>query len=139
MLVVTCALIERYEGTSSVPKVLIAQRSESMTHPGLWEFPGGKQEKDESLENCIIREIREELRVPIQIDIQLESCPHNYPDKAIILIPFIVSVEKGEPVLTEHINLAWVDDVSIRDYPLAPADHKVWECYRKFRGRFSQQ
>jgi 8-oxo-dGTP diphosphatase len=123
MLIVTCALIEQ-EG-----KVLIAQRSEKMHLPFHWEFPGGKQEIGESLQTCIRREILEELLIEIKLKGRLSACVHSYPEKEITLIPFLATIEKGTPTLTEHINLAYVDESTIGDFVLAPADQKVWKMY----------
>ena len=133
MLVVTCALIQQ------AGNVLITQRSEKMSLAYLWEFPGGKQEKGESLEECIHREIREELLVDIKILQALEGCPHSYPGKELILYPFVAEITQGIPSLTEHINLAWVDEQSVGDYPLAPADLKVWIRYRNYLNSMPNQ
>lgn len=95
---VTCALIEFEQG------VLVVQRSENMKMPLKWEFPGGKIEPDESEENCIKREIQEEINIQISISDRLTSSVYHYPDFSIELIPFIAKHEKGELRLTEHIS-----------------------------------
>jgi mutator protein MutT len=71
---VACAVIERNS------LVLVAQRSAAMSLPLEWEFPGGKIEPGESLEECLCREIVEELGVSIEVSRSLQPTRHEYPD-----------------------------------------------------------
>jgi 8-oxo-dGTP diphosphatase len=66
---VTCAIIEKESD------VLVVQRSEKMSLPLKWEFPGGKIENGESEEGCIVREIKEELNLDIDVS---KNCIHLY-------------------------------------------------------------
>ncbi len=68
--------------------VIITQRSESMRLPLKWEFPGGKVEKNESAEECIHREIFEELNIQITLKKRLKNSIYCYPDHIVCLIPF---------------------------------------------------
>ncbi|WP_251795780.1 MULTISPECIES: NUDIX domain-containing protein [unclassified Arenibacter] len=68
-IIVTCAIIE------SENQVLVVQRSENMKLPLKWEFPGGKIEKGESEQDCLIREIREELNIEIELMKRLTPSP----------------------------------------------------------------
>jgi 8-oxo-dGTP diphosphatase len=100
---VTCAIIVKNN------RVLCAQRSENMSHPLLWEFPGGKIEAGETASDCIIREIKEELNINIEILEVLESHIYTYAQKRRIeLIPFICSCIGGNLVLKEHKAIRWV-------------------------------
>ncbi|TNF39155.1 MAG: NUDIX domain-containing protein, partial [Cytophagales bacterium] len=72
---VTCALI------FSEGKVLATRRSQTMDLPGKWEFPGGKVEEDESTEECLKREIQEELSIEIEIFEKLSPADFTYPGK----------------------------------------------------------
>lgn len=100
---VTCAIIIESN------RVLCAQRSENMSHPLLWEFPGGKIEAGETASACIIREIKEELNIEINILERLESHFHTYPQKQEIeLIPFICSFIGSNIKLKEHKCIRWV-------------------------------
>ena len=122
-MLVTCALIQKAD------QILITQRSETMSHPLQWEFPGGKVEPGESYEDCILREIQEELLVEIQLLDQLPICHFKYPGRNISLIPFLAQIKHGKPTLTEHAAMAWVDSGSIHTYDLALADQEVWNGY----------
>ena len=116
---VTCAII-LFDN-----KVLVAQRSEIMKLPLKWEFPGGKLEKDESEEDCIIREIKEELQVEISIIKKLKSITHSYSDVEIELIPFVCSLIEGDINLTEHIEYRWLNKEALSTIDLCEADSKI--------------
>ncbi|RZJ68482.1 MAG: (deoxy)nucleoside triphosphate pyrophosphohydrolase [Flavobacterium sp.] len=114
MLDVTCAIIF-YE-----KKILVTQRSSTMSMPFKWEFPGGKVETSEREEDCLKREILEELNIEIDIISRLSPNVHHYPTVTIRLIPFIVNFACGKIKLSEHIqfktlhlnelsNLDWAD------------------------------
>ena len=114
---VTCALIFLDQ------KVLCAQRSESMQLPSLWEFPGGKIEKGESPEACLIREIKEELAISISIVGSLRPNEHVYSDvKVIRLIPFLSLWESGELKLLEHQQVKWLAQEELKSLNWAQAD-----------------
>lgn len=84
MLQVTCALILRES------RLLCAQRSEAMSLPLKWEFPGGKLEPGELARECIVREIEEELNLQIQVLDRAPSIIHHYDrTKELELIPFV--------------------------------------------------
>lgn len=103
-------------------KVLLAQRSEKMKLPLKWEFPGGKIEPGESAEDCIIREIREELDIEISVTDKLSGVLHNYQYADIILHPLICKYEKGSIILHEHRAANWVLPEDILTYDLAGPD-----------------
>ena len=113
---VTCAIIIHQE------KVLAACRGESMDLPGKWEFPGGKVDVDESPEQCLIREIREELNMDIKILVELPSVTHVYPSKTIRLIPFTAVWTQGEIRLFEHAEIRWLGKNELLSLDWASAD-----------------
>lgn len=123
MLHVTCALIEQDE------KILICQRSASMKLPLKWEFPGGKIEKEESQEDCLKREITEELGIDIIPTQKLSAVPYHYTDFSITLYPFICKLAKGEPSPTEHAEIKWVSKSELLNYDWAAADLPIVEEY----------
>ncbi len=98
---VSCALIRK-------GKLLLAcQRGEATDHPHLWEFPGGKIEVGETEEQCIIREINEELGVTVRVLSRLNPVDHDYPTKKIRLIPFLCDIAKGRVESREHEACRW--------------------------------
>jgi len=127
MIEVSCAIIVNPEG-----KVLATQRSTIMPLPLKWEFPGGKIEAGETAEACLIREIREELNIDIQIKNSLPSNDHQYPDKLIRLIPFICIQTGGEIHLKEHADYKWLNTDDLLNLDWAEADVGVVEVFLKF-------
>ena len=100
-----------------------------MSLPLKWELPGGKVEKNETLEGCIIREIGEELNIKIQVVEQIESNIHNYPTITIKLIPFICRHISGQVLLKEHANFKWVNNNDLLDLDWAEADIPIIRNY----------
>lgn len=90
-----------------------------------WEFPGGKVEPSESLEQAIQREILEELSLHIIPKERLVTVNHSYPDFHIIMHCFICAVAAGEIQLIEHINLRWLDPKDLPTLDWAEADKPV--------------
>lgn len=119
MIDVTCAII--VEGN----KVLVTQRSEKMSLPLKWEFPGGKIEENETAESCVLREIKEELNLEIEIITRLESKKFDYPAFSINLIPFISKYLSGIINLNEHKDYKWVTKEEMKLLDWAPADIQI--------------
>lgn len=123
---VTCAIIA-YKG-----KVLAAQRSEKMHLPLKWEFPGGKVESSENEEECLIREVKEELNLDIDILEKLSPNEHQYPNKKkIVLIPFLCQYKGGELSLKEHKRVVWLPPSELPDLDWAEADIPILEEFVK--------
>jgi 8-oxo-dGTP diphosphatase len=119
MIEVTCAIIMKGD------HVLIAQRSETMSHPLRWEFPGGKLKPGESPLRCVVREIREELNAEIDVEQLLPSVVHSYDDTEIKLIPFICTLESGEISLQQHRDYRWIRKSEVEAYDILDADLEV--------------
>ena len=100
-----------------------------MSLPLKWEFPGGKVEPNETAEMCLIREIREELGIDIEIIRELPSNTHAYPSITIKLKPFICKIVKGEIILTEHIEFKWLSTNELLDLDWAEADIPILKHY----------
>jgi 8-oxo-dGTP diphosphatase len=126
---VTCAIIEQ-DG-----KVLATQRSASMSMPLKWEFPGGKIDAGETPEECLVREVREELAVEIEVGIQLTPRTHTYADLAltVTLYPYLCSILSGTIVLHEHAASAWLSVADLPRLDWAEADWPILEEYRGSR------
>ncbi len=110
--------------------ILAAKRSEAMPHPGYWEFPGGKVEDGESEELSLKREILEELGCDIIIEKQLPSFPYQYPDKKVILIPFICKLNGENPTPKEHEQIAWFSLGELDQLNWLPADVPIAKYLR---------
>jgi 8-oxo-dGTP diphosphatase len=121
---VACAIIERNG------KVLATQRSSVMPLPLKWEFPGGKIKNEETPEECLRREVCEELNVEISVGKSLTATTHRYPAFVVTLYPFLCRITSGEIELREHAALAWMkpDELHLLDW--AEADRPIIEEYR---------
>lgn len=124
MIDVTCAIIRNEDN-----EILIVQRGEKSDHPFKWEFPGGKTSTDESNEECIIREISEELSIDIVICGYLTPVEHNYGNKKIRLIPFICDTLDELPVLSEHNDFRWIQPKELPHIDFSEADIPVAKEY----------
>jgi 8-oxo-dGTP diphosphatase len=133
MIRVSCAII-----INPFDQVLVTQRSINMPLPLKWEFPGGKIEAYETAEACLIREIKEELNIEIQITGSLLPNDHQYTDKLIRLIPFICRQKDGEIVLKEHADYKWLDAKDLLDLDWAEADVGVVEEYLRMAAKNSE-
>jgi 8-oxo-dGTP diphosphatase len=118
---VTCGIILKGD------KVLVAQRSETMSLPLKWEFPGGKIIGSESEEDCLTRELREELNISILIRERLSTNIFDYGNFTIALIPFLVDYVEGEVVLYEHRQIGWFTREELKALDWALADIPILE------------
>jgi 8-oxo-dGTP diphosphatase len=119
MTEVTCAIIMKDN------KVLLTQRSETMSHPLQWEFPGGKVKPGETPEKCLIREIREELHAEVDIEQLLPSVVHNYGSGSIKLIPFICTMQSDQIRLEQHKAYRWIAREELSCFDLLEADREI--------------
>lgn len=108
-------------------KFLICQRPSNKARALMWEFVGGKVEKDETKEQALIRECREELDIEIQVEDVFTSVVHTYPDIDIRLTLFNATLPHGEPKMLEHNDIKWITAEQIRDYEFCPADKEIIE------------
>jgi A/G-specific adenine glycosylase len=100
---------------------------------GLWEFPGGKKESGESLEECLIREIREELNIRIQIRSRLVSVNHAYTHFKITLHAFECDYKEGSlrPDPESVTDYKWITMSELDQFAFPGADRKVIDTVRK--------
>jgi len=104
-------------------QLLITQRHASAHLGGLWEFPGGKREPGETFEQCLVREIREELGVEISVGDLFEEIAHDYPEKSVHLKFFICQLLAGEPQPLECAAVKWIGraELAAHEFPAADA------------------
>ena len=108
--------------TDKEQRLLIAQRPLHVPQGGLWEFPGGKLESNESAEDALVREIREEIGLEVLNARFLGEISHQYPDKKVELLVFHVSEFTGTPACLEgQLAVKWMDKEQLnpQDFPEA--------------------
>lgn len=103
-------------------QILCALRSPEMSLPNLWEFPGGKIEKDEKPEETLVREIEEELGCKIDVTELVEEVVHEYPAVIVNLLTYEAKIIDGTPIASEHAKLEWKEVFDLHDLEWAPAD-----------------
>ena len=104
-------------------KLLITQRHAGAHLGGLWEFPGGKREAGETFEQCLARELREELGVDVVVGRLFDSVTHAYPERTVLLKFFLCRLPIGEPQAIDCAAVKWVnrEELLTHDFPGADA------------------
>lgn len=103
-------------------KVLICQRRSQDPLGNYWEFPGGKQEPGESREQCLTRELAEELAIGIRIVAPMESIQFDYASVRVRLHPYVCQHLSGEPKPLASQQLTWVTAADLSRYTFPPAN-----------------
>ncbi len=127
VLVVAVALIDDQR------RVLLAQRPAGKSMAGLWEFPGGKVEDNETPENALVRELHEELGITVEVaDLEpLAFASHTYDDFHLLMPLFDCAHWQGEIKGREGQALAWVTAAELGHYEMPPADLPLIEPLRR--------
>lgn len=125
MIEVAAAIIENDQG-----QILIARRKKGKSQAGLWEFPGGKLEQMETAEECLRRELKEEMNMTIQPYAFFGVNDHWYGDVHICLLAYRARWVSGEIELTDHDTYRWVYAEELVEYEFAPADVRFVEMLR---------
>ncbi len=119
MIEVSAGVIYNEEG-----RILICQRGEGRSNAHLWEFPGGKREKGETAEECLVRELMEELSLPVTVLRRADVCVGRE-----ITITFLVAKTSAQPILTEHEDARFVTPRELLHFHFCPGDvftaHKI--------------
>jgi 8-oxo-dGTP diphosphatase len=102
--------------------VLAAQRGPEQALAGQWEFPGGKVERGESLEQALIREVREELGCEIAVGKHVTTTTHVYDFATIRLATYYAALTAGTPTAIEHADVRWIPISEMAALLWAPAD-----------------
>ncbi len=116
---VTAAVIWRDQ------RVLICQRPTDGLLGGLWEFPGGKQEPGESLPQCLVREIHEELGVSVVVGEDFGVYRHAYTHFSVTLHAFVCQLNGAEPQALHHTRVYWATGNELKDYPMGRIDRQI--------------
>jgi len=119
---VTCAIIKEGE------KVLVARRAQDKSFPGKWEFPGGKVEPDETVEDCLRREVLEELGLQVQIErpfLVYEWDYHRLDEKKHRFHSFLCAIVEGEPSLRVYDSLVWARIEDLPNFDFIEADKQL--------------
>lgn len=113
-------------------RLLIAQRFATSHLGGLWEFPGGKRHEGETFQACLVRELREELAIDVEVGEVFETVTHSYPEKTVHLEFFLCRLLKGQPQAIGCAAFAWVSMSDLPNYPFPAADaqllQKLQDC-----------
>lgn len=121
MLDVTAAIIQR-DG-----QILAARRKQGCHMAGFWEFPGGKIEPGESPEECLQRELKEELNINFKIGPFFEESYYDYGTKQIRLLSYFVDYIDGTLTLEAHDQTKWLQPHQLHSLQWAPADIPIVE------------
>ncbi|MGQ4666333.1 (deoxy)nucleoside triphosphate pyrophosphohydrolase [Metabacillus halosaccharovorans] len=108
-------------------EILCALRSPNMSMANMWEFPGGKVEKDEDIYAALVREIKEELNCTIEVTDLFHDHTHEYESGTINLICMTCKIVSGQPEANEHSALLWLKRENLTSLKWAPADIPVVE------------
>ena len=113
-------------------RILIGKRFRHSFMGGIWEFPGGKQEPGETLEECLKREIQEELDIEVVVGPLLTVAEHTYPHFRIILYAFLCNFLHGEPKPRGVADFRWVTFPDLFSYTFPPADLKILSTLKTY-------
>jgi len=111
-------------------KILIAKRKLEKVQGGYWEFPGGKVEKGEIPSESLIRELKEEMEIVIDVKEHIIDSIYDYGTHKVKLIGFISTILEGSIVLNDHDEYRWVTLNEIDNFKLAPADVEIADAVK---------
>ena len=106
-------------------KFLICQRPANKARALLWEFVGGKVEKDETKVQALICECKEELNITLKVGKIVMKVCHDNPEISINLTLFNATIAEGVPKKLEHNDIKWITTKEIPNYEFCPADTEI--------------
>jgi A/G-specific adenine glycosylase len=106
-------------------RVLIARRPEGLLLGGLWEFPGGKRERGESLAACVRRELKEELGVTVTVGARVGVFRHAYTHYRVTVHAHECDLVRGRPVARVHSAVRWVRPEQLHEFPMGKVDRAI--------------
>ena len=125
-MIVTAAILRNKLG-----EILICQRPEHKSCPLLWEFPGGKLEVGETLQECLKRECQEELNIEIEVWEEVGTTYYDYPTFSVEIHFFDATIIKGEPIASEHQQILFVSPSQLDEFEFCPADVEIVQKLKK--------
>ena len=108
-------------------KLLITQRKAQTHLAGLWEFPGGKRERNETFEECLKRELKEEIGIEVLVGELVESLTHAYPEKTVRLNFYRCEWRQGELQPLGCADFKWIGREQLPEFQFPPADARLLE------------
>jgi A/G-specific adenine glycosylase len=114
------AAVLRHQG-----KVLIARRPEGGLLGGLWDFPGGKCERGESLADCVRRELKEELGITVRVGGNVGVFHHAYTHYRVTVCAYECDLQRGRPRAREHSAIRWVRPARLGEFPMGKVDRAI--------------
>ena len=112
-------------------RILISKRADHLHQGGLWEFPGGKVESNETVEDALRRELFEELAIEITSQQPLLTIAHDYGDKSVLLDVWWIAAFRGEPRSGEGQPLRWVSVSELHQFEFPAANKPIIEAVQK--------
>ena len=112
-------------------RYLIAKRKPDVHLAGFWEFPGGKREPGETFEDCLERELFEELNIRIGTPVPFQVIRYQYPEKTVELHFFRCGIESGQATAVDCAEIRWVMPHELEDFEFPPADRPILEALRR--------
>lgn len=108
-------------------EVLLGKRQPPQDWVGYWEFPGGKVEVGETPEQALVREMKEEVGLDIQIKTLLDERLQNFDSKVLRMRFYLVTTKDPHPQAIAHSEVAWFDRENIRKIPFLVPDHPIFQ------------
>ena len=131
---VGCAIIYSHSADKRDLRLLVAQRMPGSYLGGFWEFPGGKRHDGETFEECLVREVKEELGVEIFPTHFYQRVEHVYPDRIVDLHFYFCKFMAGRPARKECFDFAWIRIEDFKCYRFLPADQDILNDLSKLKG-----
>lgn len=126
--------------TDKEQRILITQRGPQVSHPGLWEFPGGKLEPGESATDALIREIKEEVGLEVLQSHFIGEIHHTYEHHAVSLLVYHVSDFSGMALICEgQMDLRWVPFNELRTFKFPAANEEILDMIGRQGRDFSRR
>jgi len=114
-------------------QILIAKRAANLHQGGLWEFPGGKVDAGESVQQALSRELMEELAIGVSSCSAFMEIHHDYGDKSVFLDVWIVDAFEGEARGNEGQAITWVDVLELEDYEFPKANETIVSAIKNLK------